>query len=105
MTCEKNEYNPIIVFICIYKFFIPHNTHWKNAQFNKLLVQARAELDETKRRDMYAEMQRILRDEGGAIVPMFANAIDARTDKVNHGKVSGITPFDGRRIIERWWLV
>ncbi len=54
---------------------------------------------------MYAEMQRILRDEGGAIVPMFANAIDARTDKVNHGKVSGITPFDGRRIIERWWLV
>ena len=82
-----------------------NDTHWKNEQFNKLLVQARAELDEAKRREMYAEMQRILRDEGGAIVPMFANAIDARTDKVNHGKVSGITPFDGRRIIERWWLV
>ncbi len=50
-------------------------------------------------------LTRILRDKGGAVVPMFANAIDARTDKVNHGKVSGITPFDGRRIIERWWLV
>jgi len=82
-----------------------NDTHWENEQFNKLLVQARAELDEAKRREMYAEMQRLLRDEGGAIVPMFANAIDARTDKVNHGKVSGITPFDGRRIIERWWLV
>jgi peptide/nickel transport system substrate-binding protein len=54
---------------------------------------------------MYAEMQCILRDEGGAIMPMFANAVDARTGTVNHGKVSGITPFDDRRIIERWWLV
>jgi len=70
-----------------------------------LLKQARAEFDEARRRGMYAEMQRMLRDEGGAIVPMFANAIDARTDKVNHGKISGITLFDGRRIIERWWLV
>jgi peptide/nickel transport system substrate-binding protein len=61
-----------------------------------LLVPARAELDETKRRGMYAEMQRILGDEFGAIVPMSANAIEARTDKANRDKVSGITPFDGR---------
>ena len=82
-----------------------NDTHWDNGQFNKLLVAARAELDEPKRREMYKEMQLILRDDGGAIVPMFANAIDARTDQVAHGKVSGITAFDGRRIIERWWLV
>lgn len=82
-----------------------NDTHWNNEKFNKLLVQARAELDEAKRRTMYEEMQLLLRDKGGSIVPMFANAIDARTDKVAHGKVSGITAFDGRRIIERWWLV
>jgi peptide/nickel transport system substrate-binding protein len=82
-----------------------NDTHWDNERFNKLLVQARAELDEAKRRDMYVEMQRILRDEGGSIVPMFANAIDGRNDKVAHGKVSSIAAFDGRRIIERWWLV
>ncbi len=82
-----------------------NDTHWNNETFDRLLVTARAELDEPKRREMYMEMQRILRDEGGAVVPMFANAIDARTDKVSHGKVSGITAFDGRRIIERWWLV
>ncbi len=82
-----------------------NDTHWNHEQFNKLLVQARSELDEAKRREMYIEMQRILRDEGGVIVPMFANAIDARTNRVAHGKVSGITALDGRRIIERWWLV
>jgi peptide/nickel transport system substrate-binding protein len=82
-----------------------NDTHWDNELFNKLLVQARAELDEAKRREMYVEMQRILQDEGGSIVPMFANAIDGRNDKVAHGKVSSIAAFDGRRIIERWWLV
>jgi peptide/nickel transport system substrate-binding protein len=81
-----------------------NDTHWNHEGFNERLITARAELDEEKRRGMYEEMQRILRDEGGAVVPMFANAIDARTDKVAHGKVSGITPLDGRRLIERWWL-
>jgi peptide/nickel transport system substrate-binding protein len=82
-----------------------NDTHWNNEAFNHLLVAARAELDEPKRREMYMEMQRMLRDEGGAVVPMFANTIDARTDKVSHGKVSSVNAFDGRRIIERWWLV
>ena len=82
-----------------------NDTHWDHERFTRLLVAARAELDEVKRREMYVEMQRILRDEGGAIVHMFANNVDARTDKVAHGKVSGITALDGRRIIERWWLV
>ena len=83
---------------------------WNDTQFNhdgfeKLLLQARAELDEAKRREMYREMQRIMRDEGGVIVPMFANAVVARSDAVNHGEhVSAVRAFDGRRIIERWWV-
>ena len=82
-----------------------NDTHWNNDNFDKLLAQARAELNEAKRREMYMDMQLILRDNGGAIVPMFANAIDAKTDKVGHGEVSGVQPLDGRRILERWWLV
>jgi hypothetical protein len=36
---------------------------------------------------------------------MFANAVVARTDAVNHGEhVSPVRAFDGRRIIERWWV-
>jgi hypothetical protein len=33
----------------------------------------------------------ILRDEGGIIVPLFANEVLARTDKVNHGELSSLT--------------
>jgi len=47
----------------------------------------------------------ILRDEGGIIVPVFANDVLARTDKVNHGELSSERGFDGRHILERWWVV
>ena len=81
-----------------------NDTFWTDEEFEKLRVAARAELDEGKRRTMYAQMQRIVRDRGGVVVPMFANAVMARNDKLAHGKLSPKAAFDGRRIIERWWV-
>lgn len=81
-----------------------NDTFWNNEQFEKLLVQSRAELDENKRREMYRDMQILLRDEGGVVTPMFANAVMARNDKIAHGDISWVRPADGRRILERWWL-
>lgn len=82
-----------------------NDTQWDHARFNELLVQARAELDEGLRAEMYREMQIILRDEGGNIIPMFANEVHARNDKIAHGDLSWVRGFDGRRIMERWWMV
>ncbi len=82
-----------------------NDTFWSNEVFVKIMAAAKAELDETKRRGMYAEMQRIVRDEGGALVPLFANDVLARNDKVAHGPLAADRGFDGRHIIERWWMV
>lgn len=82
-----------------------NETHWKDEKFNSLMVSARAELDDGKRKTMYHEMQRILRDDGGVIVPMFANGVSARNKKIAHGDISWGRAFDGRRIMERWWMV
>ena len=71
---------------------------------NELLIAARAELDEAKRREMYAERQRILRDEGGSVVPMFANLLMATSDKVGFKNVTGIE-MDGLRACERWYFI
>ena len=46
-----------------------NDTFWKHERFNKLLVEARAELNDAKRGEMYAEMQRIVSDEGGQQFP------------------------------------
>jgi peptide/nickel transport system substrate-binding protein len=81
-----------------------NDTFWKHDRFNELLVKARAELDEKKRREMYVEMQRIVRDEGGVVVPMFAADLSAASDKIGHGKLAVNWELDGFRAPERWWF-
>ncbi len=80
-------------------------TFWDNARFNELLTIARAELDNAKRSEMYAEMQRIVRDDAGTIVPLFANDIFATNDKIGHGELANNNEVDGRMFFERWWFV
>jgi peptide/nickel transport system substrate-binding protein len=94
------------MFSLVYARDAPWNdTHWDHEQFNTLLVQARSELDEAKRKAMYREMQSILRDEGGAIIPMYANYVFARSDKVARGDaISKSWELDGWKCIERWWF-
>jgi peptide/nickel transport system substrate-binding protein len=75
-------------------------------RFNKLVVAARSELDTNKRREMYHECQVIVSNDGGALVPMFANAIHAVSKKIGHpDKVAGNWEFDGNKNAERWWFV
>ncbi|PIE12279.1 MAG: peptide ABC transporter substrate-binding protein [Rhodobacterales bacterium] len=59
-----------------------NDTKFNNPQFDQLLVAARAELDDAKRTQMYADMSTLLRNEGGLICPMFNDFIDAHSDRV-----------------------
>ena len=81
-----------------------NDSHLKHERFDRLLVQARAELDETKRQEMYTECQSIVRDEGGTIVPFFKHYVEAASNKIGHGPLSGLWETDGHRGIERWWF-
>ena len=44
-----------------------NETHWKHDRFDTLLIQARAELEDARRREIYVELQRIIHDEGGLL--------------------------------------
>ncbi len=93
------------MFSTAYAAGVPWNdTYWKHERFNQLLVEARAELDEAKRRQMYFELQKIVRDEGGVVVPMFANYVMGISNKVQHEKLGANWSLDGFRCIERWWF-
>ena len=81
-----------------------NDTFWSNKRFDELLIKARAELDEDKRRAMYYEMQAILNQDGGAIIPMFASFVFATSSKVGHGEFSANADLDGERWMERWWF-
>ena len=82
-----------------------NDTFWENERFNMLLKQARAELDEAKRRAMYEEMQGIVSNDGGVVIPMFASYVMAHSDKVMHPEQVGANwTLDGFRAVERWWF-
>ncbi len=80
-----------------------NDSFWSHEKFNKTLLEARAELDEAKRAEMYAEMQGIVSNEGGVIVPLFNNYLMASSDKVVQPDVIGNSwTMDGLRAISRW---
>jgi peptide/nickel transport system substrate-binding protein len=82
-----------------------NETHYNNPRLNQLVLAARSEFDQAKRREMYSECQRIIRDDGGAPVFAFADFVDATSAKVQHeDKLSGEWDLDGGRAAERWWF-
>lgn len=94
------------MFATAYASGVPWNeSYFEHERFNELLIAARAELDEAKRGEMYFEMQKIMQEEGGSVVPMFASYLFATNDKVGYAE-----PFasnwdnDGERSMERWWF-
>jgi peptide/nickel transport system substrate-binding protein len=81
-----------------------NETKWANPRFDELLVIARGETDEQKRAGMYAELQQLVHDDGGAIVLEFNNYVDAHSKKLAHGEIAPNWEVDGLRIAERWWF-
>jgi len=92
------------MFSTAYKTGVSWNdSFWSNKRFDELLLKARAELDQNKRREMYYEMQQIVNQDGGVVVPMFASYVFATSNKVNHGGDFGSNwDVDGERWTERW---
>jgi peptide/nickel transport system substrate-binding protein len=68
------------------------------------LKEARSELDETKRAEMYFEMQKIVHEEGGVIIPLFGNNIEVARNNVGFENLAGNWELDGHRCAERWWF-
>ena len=81
-----------------------NESRWSNSRFDSLLLEARSKLDDGKRREMYGEMQSLVRDDGGVIVPLFANYVDASSTRVAHGKLASNRFLDGWKVVERWWM-
>ncbi|WP_080802259.1 ABC transporter substrate-binding protein [Desulfamplus magnetovallimortis] len=81
-----------------------NDTHWSNEKFNKLLKEARAELDEAKRLQLYTEMQQICNEDSGTVIPMFNQIVEGFSSKLGHGAVSAHMELDGHRNTERWWF-
>ncbi|GGE13662.1 peptide ABC transporter substrate-binding protein [Aureimonas endophytica] len=81
-----------------------NDTRFLRPDFDKLLLEARAELDEAKRREMYRTMAMMVRDEGGVILPMFNDFVNAARKTVK-GYVHDIgNDMSNGYVANRVWL-
>ncbi|TRW99476.1 ABC transporter substrate-binding protein [Paracoccus sp. M683] len=67
-----------------------NDTRFNNAEFDRLLVEARGELDQDKRKQLYSQMAMILRDDGGLILPMFNDFVEGVRDDVQGWEENGV---------------
>jgi peptide/nickel transport system substrate-binding protein len=83
----------------------PYNeSHFNSPRLTELLDSARAEIDDSKRATMYAEVQQIMHDESGNIVLLFNNNVGALSTKIGHGKFNSDFDKDGFYMFDRWWM-
>jgi len=95
------------MFSTAYESGVPWNdSQWgaeDSSRFQELLLMARAELDSDKRQAQYFEMQEILRDDGGVLIPMFANYVQAVNNRISSpDTVGNLWQMDNARMSERW---
>lgn len=80
-----------------------NDTFWKHEKFNKLLIEGRAELNKEKRREIYVDMQKIVNNEGGVVLPLFLSDVMAVSDKIAMpDQIGNNWELDGMKNAERW---
>ncbi len=81
-----------------------NDSRFKNEEFDRMLFQARSELDPEQRKQLYARMGRLVRDEGGVIAPMFNNFLEATTTDVKGWIDDPNGTLMGGRAMQMVWL-
>jgi peptide/nickel transport system substrate-binding protein len=81
-----------------------NDTKFVNKRFDELLLAARGNLDTTKRKAQYSEMATLVRDTGGAIVPMFNDWVEAVSDTVGGWSTDANQELMNGKALQKCWL-
>jgi peptide/nickel transport system substrate-binding protein len=81
-----------------------NTTHFTSSRFVELYDQANATIDEAERCEIVTEIQKILFDEGGYIIPSFNQQVDLMTTSVNGFGEAGTGIPLGNGDWEHAWL-
>ena len=97
---------PDVMYTLAYKDDAAWNeSRWQNERFNELLLQAKSELDDSLRAEMYREMATLAKDDGGTVIPFFNNFVYANRSNVGTpDQLAASWENDGARAASRWWF-
>jgi peptide/nickel transport system substrate-binding protein len=77
---------------------------WRNPQFDQLLVAARAETDDAKRKRMYADMQTMIYEGSGVGIPIFQSLLDAHVSRLRGLGAIPVGSMMGFDFAQHVWL-
>ncbi len=81
-----------------------NDAHWKDPKFDQLLLAARAEIDETRRKALYADIQVLIHEKGGVAIPMFISTLDAHDSRLKGLSAIPVGGLMGYEFAEHaWW--
>ena len=71
---------------------VANESGWKNEKFDQLLIAARAQTNEAKRKRLYADMQVLVHEHAGVGIPLFNSTVDGYNTNI---KGYGAHPLGG----------
>ncbi|GHC73256.1 ABC transporter substrate-binding protein [Limoniibacter endophyticus] len=96
---------PDILFSLLYKSDAAWNeSGYKSEKFDSMLLEARGSLDEAKRKEIYGEMQAMVSNEAGTVIPVFMSNVDAVSPKLKGLVANPLGGMAGYSFAEYAWL-
>ncbi|TDN63370.1 ABC transporter substrate-binding protein [Paraburkholderia sp. BL10I2N1] len=94
-----------VLFTQFFKSDAPWNeANWKSSKFDQMLLAARGEPDDAKRKKIYGDMQVLVHETGGIGIPMFLSSLDAHTTKLQGLGSIPLAGLMGFTFAENVWL-
>jgi len=81
-----------------------NDTFWKNDRIGELLKLSLAETDPDKRHQMYCEMQTLVHNDSGMVIPAFSNVVDGIANNVMGMPTVPLGPLGAAEWPEFIWL-
>lgn len=79
-----------------------NESRWQSPQLDQLIIAARSELNEDRRRQIYHDLQVLYNEEGSTVVPLYIDSVSGTSANVQgHFNVPGEV---ATRVVERLWL-
>jgi len=94
-----------VIFTQFFKSDAPWNeANWKSPKFDQMLVAARGQPDDAKRKQIYGDMQVLVHETGGIGIPMFQSSIDGHTTRLKGLGSIPLAGLMGFMFAENVWL-
>jgi peptide/nickel transport system substrate-binding protein len=96
---------PDILFSLLYTSDAPWNeSQFRNPKFDGLVAEARGMLDDSRRKEIYGECQRMVSDEAGTAIPVWLSNMDGKSSRLQGFETNPLGGQMGYAMAEYVWF-